>query len=76
MGEDEIHHVHNRKVGCGVDGEDLGVDFALEVSAHVPVGVVGHVDHRALGGVAGVLQDQLVLGVQKERHRHLAMRKS
>ena len=76
MAERGNHHVDDGQVGGGIDLEDLRVDLPLEVAAHVPVGVVGHVDHRALGGTAAVLQGQFVLGVQEEGHRHLAMRES
>lgn len=64
-------HVHDGEIGIRVHREELRIQVALERSAHVPVGVIRHVDYRALGGVAVVLKRQLVLRVQRECDAHL-----
>ena len=41
------NHVDHRQIGVSVHLEKERIDLSFEVSRHVPVGVVCHVDHRA-----------------------------
>lgn len=58
-----IHHVNHRQVVKSVDSQQLGIQRALEVSAHIPIRVVCHIHNGALGRWSRILQTQLVGGV-------------
>ena len=64
-------HIDDWEIGIGVHLQHERVDFGLEISGHVPVGVVSHVDHGAACGSSLVLQLQLVPSVQREGDVHL-----
>lgn len=65
------NHVDHRQISVSVHLEEERVDLGFEVSRHVPVGVVCHVDHGAACRASLVFQLQLVSSVQREGDVHL-----